>query len=247
MIVCSDREIDEMQAVVADFEQRVTEVAEYLRMLKALDRPDAVIHSQSKASHKTTPVEDDWRKVSKATVYLLIYNLVEAAIRSAFGELYETIAHEGRSLQSVSAEIRNTWVLSEHRKLTRETASPENYREAAARMVLAALDREVVRLEASRLPVSGNLDADNIRRVCRNHGVGIGVHRAARGGIDLEIVKQQRNALAHGNRSFSEVGRDVTIEDLVRTTRQAEIFVRGILKNMEKHIVNSGYVKTETS
>lgn len=232
-----------MQAVVADFEQRVTEVSEYLRMLKALDRSDAVIHSQSKASHKTTPVEDDWRKVSKATVYLLIYNLVEAAIRSAFGELYETIASEGRSLQSVSEEIRDAWVLSEHRKLTRETASPENYREAASRMVLAALDREVVRLESSRLPVSGNLDADNIRRVCHDHGVGVRVHRAAKGGIDLKIVKDQRNALAHGDRTFSEVGRDVTVEDLVRTARQAEIFVRGILKNVETHIAGNCYAR----
>lgn len=232
-----------MQAVVADFEQRVTEVSEYLRMLKALDRPDAVIRSQSKASYKATPVEDDWRTVSKATVYLLIYNLVEAAIRSAFGELYETIAREGRSLQSVSTEIRDTWIVSEHRKLTRETASPEKYRESAARMVLAALDQTVVRLEASRLPVSGNLDADNIRQVCRNHGVGVGVHRAARGGIDLEIVKRQRNALAHGNRSFSEVGREVTVDDLVRTARQAEIFVRGILKNVEKHIAGNGYAR----
>jgi len=234
-----------MQAVRAEFEQRVTEVSKYLRMLKAMDRPDAVIHSQSKASRKTTPVEDDWRKVSKATVYLLIYNLVEAAIRSAFGELYETIANEGRSLQSVSEEIRDAWVLSEHRKLTRETASPKNYREAAARMVLAALDQEVVRLEASRLPVSGNLDADSIRHVCRNHGVGIAVHQAARGGIDLETVKQQRNALAHGNRSFSEVGRDVTVDDLVRTARKAEIFVRGILKNVEKHIAGHGYARAD--
>lgn len=232
-----------MQAVVADFEQRVTEVSEYLRMLKALDRPDAVIHSPSKASHKAIPVEDDWRKVSKATVYLLIYNLVEAAIRSAFGALYETIANEGRSLQSVSAEIRNAWVLSEHRKLTRETASPENYRDAAARMVLAALDQEVVRLEASRLPVSGNLDADSIRQVCRSHGVSTGVHRSARGGIDLENVKRQRNALAHGNRSFSEVGREVTVDDLERTARQAEIFVRGILKNVETHIAGNAYAR----
>ena len=231
-----------MQAVLVDFEQRVTEVNKYLRMLKALDRSDAVIHSQSKASYKTISVEDDWRKVSKATVYLLIYNLVEAAIRSAFSELYETIANEGCSLLTVSKEIRDAWILSEHRKLTRETASPENYREAAARMVLSAIDREIVRFESSRIPVSGNLDADNIRRVCHGHGVAVRVHKAAKGGVDLKIVKDQRNALAHGNRTFSEVGRDVTVEDLVRTTRQAEIYVRGVLKNIGKHISDKSYI-----
>lgn len=230
-----------MNAVVADFEQRVSEVNKYLRLLKAIDRQDATIHSPSKASYKSIPIEDDWRKVSKATVYLLIYNLVEAAIRSAFGELYDKLLSEEKTFESVCCQIQNIWILSEHKKLTRETASPENYREAAARMVLSVLNKEVVRLESSRLPVSGNLDADSIRKICHDHGVEVKVHRSAKGGVDLGTVKDQRNALAHGNRSFTEVGRDVTVEDLIRTAKQTETFVRSILKNITDYMDKQQY------
>jgi nucleoside diphosphate kinase len=230
-----------MQAVVQDFEQRVREVEGYLKMLKALERSDAVIHSASKPSFKSIPVEDSWRTVAKATVYLLIYNNVESAIRAAFGHLYRVIESNGKVLTQLSEEIRGIWIDAEHMKINRESATPESYRRKAADMVFAVLRAEVVSLSADRLPVSGNLDAQKIREICQLHGVPHKAHRAASGGVELKVVKDQRNALAHGAKSFSECGREITVDDMARIARQAHVFVRSILRNVDRYIAQARY------
>jgi hypothetical protein len=231
-----------MKAVIEDFEQRVKEVSGYFRMLKAIEWPQAEIHATTKPSHRTVPIEDDWRKVAKATGYLLIYNIVESAIRSAFAHLYEVIASEGRTLRGVEQDIRDLWVDTEHKKISRESATPESFRKKASEMVAAVLADEIVRLDAAHLPVAGNLDARKIRELCELHGVPHTAHKAARGGADLKTVKDQRNALAHGHRSFAECGRDITIDDLVRIAREAEVFVRCILRNVDGFIVKQRYL-----
>lgn len=233
-----------MENVLADFEQRADEVRSYLRLLKEMERPGSQLHNPSKPSHRTIAIEDDWRKVSKATAYLLIYNLVESSIRSAFGQLYQEIEGDRCTLRGLSKQLFNLWVDQKHRSITRETASPKNYKEAAAAMVQAVMEDQVAKLLANQLPVSGNLDADAIRELCHCHGVSISVPSSAKGGVDLGVVKEQRNALAHGNKSFSDCGREVTVADLERIANQTEVFVRAILRNVKQAIAAKAFKAT---
>lgn len=225
-----------METVLADFQQRADEVRSYLRLLKEMERPGSQLHNPNKASYRTSAIQDDWRRVSKATAYLLIYNLVESSIRSAFERLYQAIEGEGCTLRGLSKKLFDLWVDQKHRSITRETASPKNYKEAAAAMVQAVMEDQVAKLLANLLPMSGNLDADAIRDLCHCHGVPISVPSSTKGGVYLGVVKEQRNALAHGNKSFSDCGREVTVADLERIANQTQVFVRAILKNVKRAI-----------
>ena len=49
-------------------------------------------------------------------------------------------------------------------------------------------------------------------------GFSMRVHYSAGNGEKLHQVKTRRNNLAHGNISFSECGRDFTLEELVNIT-----------------------------
>jgi hypothetical protein len=49
------------------------------------------------------------------------------------------------------------------------------------------------------------------------------------------------NALAYGNTSFSDCGQQYPVTDLQRIKRPAVIFVRGVLKSLEKSISSTGY------
>jgi hypothetical protein len=223
-----------MDAVLADFEQRADEVRSYLRLLKEMERPGSQLHNPSSPGHRAVVIEEDWRKVSKATAYLLMYNLVESSIRSAFARLYQVIEGDGCTLRGLSRKMLDQWVEQKHRSLTRETASPMNYKDTAAAMVQAVLEDQVARLLPEKLPLSGNLDADVIRALCLSHDVSISVPASTNGGVDLGVVKAQRNALAHGNKSFSECGREVTVADLERIAGHTEVFIRAILKNVKR-------------
>ena len=228
-----------MEAVLQDFDSRYKEVVGYLRMLTAIERHGARIANAR--GGKAISVEDEWRRVSKASAYLMLYNVVESSIRSAFTHLHTVMEQDGCTLSESSEAVQHLWVRLRHSRLTRETAAPSNYYEVAREMVVSALANEVVRLNRERLPISGNLDAEAVRQLCHDHGVPVTTPKRARGGVALDTVKEQRNALAHGNRSFSESGRDVTVSDLRRVALEVKAFLHGVLRNVDKYIGRRSY------
>ena len=68
------------------------------------------------------------------------------------------------------------------------------------------------------------------------------IHHRAKGGVELGTVKEQRNALGHGNVTFTECGRQYAVSDLERIKRQTVVFVRSILKNVKRYLEEDAYV-----
>ena len=60
--------------------------------------------------------------------------------------------------------------------------------------------------------------------------------KSTRGGDLLVKIKNGRNDLAHGLKSFTEYGRDLTFDGLQDMKLQVEKYIREILKNMEKYV-----------
>ena len=230
-----------MNAVIQEFEERVAEVDEYLKLLARLENPDIAIFYISKR-RKSNILKHGSLKVMKATVFLLIYNLVESAIRSGFRHLHLQIEAERRTLHDVRDELRRLWVGQQFDKMDRNSASPLNYRTTADKIVNEILQKNIVSLSTAELPVSGNLDANSIRKVCRSHGVKVKAHHRASGGQVLDTVRKQRNALGHGNVSFSECGKQYTVVDLERIKQESVIFVRSVLRNIQQFVNLNEYV-----
>ena len=229
-----------MQTVIDEFDERVAEVEEFLKVLERLENPAVVLY------HKTTRrqirvFEEGSLKVMKATVFLLVYNVVESSIRSAFTFMYDRIKSEGMACSDLSMEMRSIWIRQQFDQMDDDSAAPRNYRQLAETLANDIMQKSAVGLSASALPVSGNLDSSAIRRVCRSHGVGVKVHYRASGGVELETVKNQRNGLAHGSTSFSDCGQQYTVSDLKRIKQQAFIFVKGILRNLRRFIDDKRY------
>lgn len=230
-----------MQAVLDDFAERVAEVDQYLKVLERLEKPNVVLYDKATRKEKRVFNEDSL-KVMKATVFLLIYNIVESAIRSAFGYMYDQIGRDGATGSDLRAELRKLWIRQKFQSLDEDSASIRSFRDLTEQLVEEITSGNAVILSDRLLPVSGNLDSDSIRQVCHRHGVSVRVHRYASGGAELKTVKDQRNALAHGSMSFSECGKQYAVTDLKRIKQQAVIFVRSILKNVQQYTDQKQYV-----
>ena len=228
--------------VKADFDNRVGEVDQYLKVLDRLNNP-AVVLFDSVTRRRKRVLEEGSLKVMKATVFLLIYNVVESSIRSGFEYLYANIKSQGSTPSAVRDELVQVWIRQRFRALDADSVSTRNFRDLAESIVEEVVAGSVLDLDSKLLPVSGNLDAERIREVCAKHGVSSNVHYRSLGGTELITVRKQRNALAHGNTTFSECGQQYTVSDLIRINNQAQIFVRGILKNIEKYVSAKEYEK----
>ncbi len=229
-----------MEAVIQDFEERVAEVDEYLKLLERLEDPNVAVVNLSKR-RRLRVLKAGSLKVMKATVFLLVYNLVEAAIRSAFAALYEQIATEKKTIGDLREELRRLWIGQQFNKLDRSQAPLSNYREVASQLVDQILQQSTATLLPEDLKVSGNLDAKGIRDVCHAHGVKVQAHRRAQGGVVLETVRKQRNSLGHGNSSFSVCGQQYAVSDLKRIHQQSVVYVRSVLRNIKKYVEANDY------
>jgi len=54
-------------------------------------------------------------------------------------------------------------------------------------------------------------------------------------------VKTKRNSLAHGDESFDEAARDLTLEDLEKIKSEVLIFIEDAIKGMELYYNNKLY------
>jgi hypothetical protein len=94
---------------------------------------------------------------------------------------------------------------------------------------------------------SGNLDGRKIRETATEYGFLDTTDSAKTGdGIDLLIIKANRNDLAHGVKSFAEVGRDKTADELLEIKKKTVTYLRQILQNIEQYLSNQDYLDSST-
>ncbi len=227
-----------MQQVLGEFEERVKEIDLYFKFLAILYEPGASIRLANSTSEELDP---DFLKMLKANVFLVLYNLVESSIREGVCFIYEELKVDNRTYETVRTEIRTLWVNYKYRLIFKTTANWDSGRKMAAQLIDHAMNKLVIELDEEALPISGNLDARQIRDLCSSHGIAHTTPKNAKGGRALLTVKDQRNALSHGHLSFSECGRQFELVDLRRIKDETVIFVRSILENMEYYINNKQY------
>ena len=76
------------------------------------------------------------------------------------------------------------------------------------------------------IKLSGNVDARFIRELASCYGFSCDTaNDKTWGGSDLVTIKSNRNALAHGEQTFEEVGRDYPAQELLALSRRSLSFM----------------------
>ena len=234
-----------MQAIFDMFDERVQEINLYFSALKELD-----IESTSHSSTKPY-CNDKFVKILKANTLIMIYNLVESTVMGGILEIYDKLKQDGLTYSGVRKEIKNIWFSYKFRQVYDQQAHFNSYKGKALEIVNSILTGEVIELDRKATAISGNLDAQQIRNVCNEHGIIFCASRlpliifqteaASRGGVVLETVKDRRNDLAHGTLSFAECGRDYSIEDLNDIKAETVLFLKGLLQGMKQYYDEKQY------
>jgi hypothetical protein len=234
-----------MKILKSNFDNRVSEIDEYLRFLRKALVDGAVISPKigSKNYSSTQLIGSDVSKILKANLFLILYNLAESTMRLGLSEIYMSIHQEKISYDLAIEQIRTIWIRDRLAKLENTNANHSKIREAAKSMIDEVLDAAIVNVNSDVLPIAGNLDARKIREIAATIGFSSAVPKRARGGEKLLTVKTMRNNLAHGNLSFTECGRDFDINDLEETKRQVISYLRAIVNNIDKYISNKKFQK----
>jgi hypothetical protein len=91
------------------------------------------------------------------------------------------------------------------------------------------------------------VDARLIKEIAEKYGFSCKTEPTkTKDGQNLLVVKSNRNDLAHGVKSFEEVGRDQTIEELLEIKQEVIEYLRQILQNIKIYLDNQEYLDITT-
>ena len=230
-----------MTPLLRSFEERALELSAYFKFIELIEKESATLSLPKKQTWKVRKVDEKILRILKANFFLLLYNLVEASIREGFLSVYRAVEADGCSVKQLTPALRKLWVDAEFTRVSVASANQDSYRTIARRLVQSVADDIKASLEVTALRFGGNLDAAKIREVCDAHGVSHKTDRRTQGGEKLLLVKNRRNALAHGELSFVECGRDYSVAELGKIKEQSFWYLKSILRNIDRFNAKKTY------
>jgi len=228
-----------MNTVLLDFNTRVQEIDEYFSFLEGLIHETTKLSVMDESGKQTIKVVNtELLKTLKANGFLLLYNLIESSMRNTIQAIFDELKARRVSFDSVRIEIRKIVIQNFKNR------SPENVYDIITDI---SLDIITVGFNSQEL-FSGNIDSREIAKTARKYGFSCDTdYSKTKHGQNLLHIKCNRNDLAHGNKSFAEVGRDITIEELLEYKGEVIEYIRQILGNIQTYLDRQEYLNPSSS
>ena len=223
-----------MNNTIALFEDRKAEIEFYYSILIDMENNNGRIQTIDNSK---------FFRIMKSNFLLMLYNLIEACIVSGMMEIYENLSQSQSGYNDLIEEIQRLW--SNHRigEIYKSSGVRSAYESAVHDIITQVITDEPIFLNRAVLDISGNLDARRIKDLCDKHRIR---YVAADNDGCLRIVKEKRQNLAHGDESFGDCARDITLSQLEHIKDEVTNFIEAIIAGMKDYYDNRLYLK-ETS
>lgn len=183
--------------------------------------------------------ENDEVKILRATSFLLLYNIIEATITRIILDYHNYLS--SRSFAELTEQLKSYYIdlkLSECKPRTTHYEKYINKSKEIVEYIVCenAINFDLGQLEG-RLPISGNVDNQYIVKLLKDNW-GIAFNTSIIPSCITEI-KNKRNALSHGRESFLEVGRNLSMDELLENKVKTIACLSDLLEVICNHISNS--------
>ncbi|MEM8723434.1 MAG: MAE_28990/MAE_18760 family HEPN-like nuclease [Cyanobacteria bacterium P01_G01_bin.39] len=180
-------------------------------------------------------IDLELNKTLRATGFLLLYNLIEATMRNAIEAIFTDITNKDISFNDLKYEIQLI-IIDNVKKNKSSKNLLENLTDISLDIISASFSSDKL--------FSGNIDAKKIKRLAMLYGFSCTTDvQKTQNGNDLLRIKTNRNDLAHGFKSFEEVGRGTNTEELLEIKDRVINYLQRIVKNIEDYISKQEYLK----
>ncbi|MEG4811931.1 MAE_28990/MAE_18760 family HEPN-like nuclease [Microcoleus sp. F8-D3] len=227
-----------MNTVFLDFNTRAKEVNDYFIFLDSLEKQTTKLAVFDPAgTFKIQSLDPELAKTLKANGFLLLYNLIESTMRNAIEAIFEEFKNKSISFDVLKPKIKIVVLQNLKNRSPKKIHLTIN--QISTDIITATFDREEL--------FSGNVDARLIKEIAENYGFSYQTDFSkTKNGQNLVVVKSNRNDLAHGIKSFEEVGRDKTIKQLLEMKEEVVEYLTQILENIRDYLDNAEYLELPT-
>jgi len=233
------------------FEDRLGEVETYIDFLQSLE--ESATGGRPKLENYEHAISPHQQKILYSTVYIQLYNLVEATITLCVEAVVKAIV-QGSSYQvsSLTEALRSEWIRGIAR--TNVELNYHNRFQAAIKLYDHLLEQLPITDFVIEKGGGGNWDVDAIEKIIQRIGFSSNVSPAVyqsvkrpirNGKGSLELVKKMRNDLAHGSISFVECANEVSVSELRILKDNTVNYLKEIVDNFASYIEGFEYLIPE--
>ena len=219
--------------VFQDFNERSEEVSKYFIFLQDLEQEQVKLIKESQVNNKAKKIDNELEKTLKASAYLLLYNLIESTIKNAIEAIFDELQNQGISFDGIRPELKKIILVNLKRR------NPDKILNE-----IEDISLDIVKIGFNREELfSGNIDSKLIREKAKKYGFSSQTnYENTTNGEDLYLVKNNRNDLAHGIKSFAEVGNHKGADELIEIKNKVVQYLKEILTNIQRYIDNQEYL-----
>jgi len=246
-----------MKEFIRDFHKRLVEIDKYFNLVDKIERISVFEDNAITFSSSEYIVDSDLKKILKSHCYLLLYNLVESSIRNGLIAIHDAIAIDNLTYRDLSPKIKRLWLLNDRSKsFINSNIKKDTIATNLQEIIGLILDDEIVSLDESNIPISGNLDAKTINELINMYGFSGNLGISAKE-IDnvLNFIVKIRCDLAHGNVSFSDASNKIiwnrstsdpdssnsVYRYLIDDKEKIVKYLTHLLKNIDEYIESKKY------
>ncbi|GIE79048.1 hypothetical protein Aph02nite_49980 [Actinoplanes philippinensis] len=217
------------------FEERFEEVSEYLDLLTEIET--AAQSGPPRIAVSEYRITAPQQRILYSSVYLQLYNLVEATVARCLEAITEATQTTGEwRPHQLNDELQREWVRAKAR--THVELAPENRLRYALELSSHITDQLPIGNFAIEAGGGGNWDDEEIFRIGKRVGCEISVSREVNAAVKrrgrdnvgaLKLVRNRRNSLAHGSVSFVECAADLVVSELRETANNVGDYLREVI------------------
>jgi hypothetical protein len=197
-----------------EFEKRALEVEEYISHLENIEQQ--------------LGIPPTLMNTMKSSALLMMYNIVESTMTNLLQDVFDHLSANKVSFDSLNDTMKTLILGYSKRKNPGDLV--KTMQQSAVSLVVACFDRSNV--------FSGNLDSKKIRETLKEIGVQTqhGYKETA-----LLKVKAERNDLAHGNKSFSDCGKNYSTQQLRDFHTKTSATLARVIQDFDAFLTSKAY------
>lgn len=217
-----------MEAIKDEFEEKIQELEIFFELLENIESEEICLKDDS--------ILTDLDKILKASFFLMLYNMVESTMRESVIAIYDKIDSNCIHFNQLGSKLRRK-ILGDCKKsyIGIDSLHNETGNDIAKELLKASLSEKNL--------FSGNIDHEIIKATALQYGFSHSTDpNRTRHGEKLRTIKEYRNDLAHGNITFSEVGRSYSLNQLREYKEETIAYMEKIIENIEYYLNNQRYL-----
>ncbi len=215
---------------------RIDEVEMYFTFVATIVKDDSILLHKTKDSEQqiSFPIDSDLKRTLMAIGYVVLYNFIESTLRNYISAIYEDMLRRGARIEQTRENVRKLILKGFKKHMTSEFCK-KNIKDLGLEIIDACWDKKSL--------FSGNVDQKEIKAAAERYGFKLpGWSSIYKNGETLTSVKDNRNSLAHGEKSFRECVQNESIDELLSVKKQVVRYLEVLAANIADYITKQEYL-----